>query len=142
MKVSVSGGAAVTIAENGMKGLAERVWGPDESIVLSSRIRDGVFHESSAHGGEVAGARLPRRVSASRKHTYFPEILPGGEGGSLHGVAGRTSSRSTTHTIAALSLETGEQHGSLLKEAPTLDTARLAIWCMPTAELFWPFPSI
>ena len=71
MKVSVSGGAAVTITEMpGSGGPRGASWGPDGNIVVNPFNNVGLSRVS-ANGGELEVLTSPT-VSASRKDTAFP----------------------------------------------------------------------
>ena len=103
MKVSVSGGAAVTIA--GMGEARGASWGSDESIVVNSRLLGGLSRVS-ANGGELEVLNSPDR-ERFEKSFRFPELLPGGEA-VLFTMAPADVESLDDAPIAVVSLETGE----------------------------------
>ena len=103
MKVSVSGGAAVTITE--MRGPRGASWGPDGNIVVNPFQRGGLSRVS-ANGGEVEVLTSPDRERLEKGHR-FPELLPGGEA-VLFMIAPANIESYDDARIAVLSLETGE----------------------------------
>jgi serine/threonine-protein kinase len=106
-KVSVSGGAPITICS--LSGASRGAsWGPDDSIVFAtSELSSGLFRVP-ASGGEAEVLTRADQSRGERDHA-FPSQLPGGRG-----VLFTVRASETDRRIAVLDLKTG-QHRTLIR---------------------------
>ena len=80
-KISVQGGAAITLCDAG----ADRggSWGEDGNIVFAGNTRSGLLRVSDAGGIPQPLTELDLQKGEITHR--FPQILPGGKGGPVHG---------------------------------------------------------
>lgn len=119
MKVSVTGGAPVTIGQTGsFRGAS---WGPDDEIVFS-RTDSNSLSRIPAAGGEPEVLRVPDH--GRREKTFsFPEVLPGRKAVLFTLATGDIESYYDA-SVAVLSLKTGEvrvvlEGGTQARYSPT-----------------------
>jgi serine/threonine-protein kinase len=102
-KVPVGGGPVVTLCE--AVDSRGAVWGPDDTIILSTSTSSGLMRVPA--GGGTPKAVVPLDVKGGEASHRWPEVLPDGKSvlyGTTIGGTGISVSR-----IAVASLETGER---------------------------------
>ncbi len=99
-KISVEGGAAVTICAAGQK-IRGATWGPDDTIVFGGPASP--LQRVSASGGK------PEILFKTTKNVRWPVFLPGGKN-LLYTIAPDFRGNYEQAEIAVLSLETGRSH--------------------------------
>jgi serine/threonine-protein kinase len=107
MKMSVRGGAPVTITSSGGVDVRGASWVSDGSIVFTPFNNTGLSRVS-ANGGEPEVLTIPVREHGEKAHR-LPEALPGGKA-VLFAIGTGDIESWDDASIAVLSLETGEYH--------------------------------
>ena len=107
-KVSIAGGAAITICQSVITRGAS--WGEDSTIVFATTDTSRGLLRVSAGGGEPAVLTTPDRAKGETNH-WYPSVLPGGRG-VLFTITARNAA--ATARVAVLDLKTG-QHKTLTR---------------------------
>jgi serine/threonine protein kinase len=115
-KISITGGAALTLCDASTGYADHASWGANDTIVFRSGDLREVVQVSAAGGAAKSTAA---RDTKSQNSDLWPEFLPGANAVlSAAGVAGTTNLASTSHVVVH-SLETGERRELVGGSSPT-----------------------